>query len=87
MASPPSVGMPRPSVLVLTLSRNKPADSLPNMPVKLYVLDPKKDHEVVRDLQFSYNNSRHRSKMSKTTYWALNSGYAVEIIRVQDDAS
>jgi len=55
------------------------------MPVKLYVLDPKKEHEIVREQQYSYNNSRHRSKISKTMYWALCSGYAVELIRQQDD--
>lgn len=56
------------------------------MPVKLYVIDPNKDREVIREQQYNYSNSRHRSKISKTTFWALNSGYAVEVIRLQDDS-
>lgn len=55
----------------------------------LYVLDYRnaKDGipEEIRKLSVKWSNQRHRTRINKTMHWALNSGYAVEIIRKVDD--
>ena len=56
-----------------------------HMAVTLRVIDVAKD-ETIRKLEFNYSNSRHRGKINKTMYWALNNGHAVELIQTKDDA-
>lgn len=55
----------------------------------LYVLDYSEAVDGVpkeiRKLSVKWSNQRHRIRVNKTMHWALNSGYAVEIIRKSDD--
>ena len=56
----------------------------------LYVLDYSEAVEgipkEIRKLSVKWSNQRHRTRVNKTIHWALNSGYAVELIRKSDDA-
>lgn len=54
------------------------------LPVRLRVFDVKADIEI-RCMDFNYNSRHHRKRISKTTFWALSSGHAVELVKVADD--
>lgn len=54
------------------------------MPVRLRVFDIAADKEI-RCFEHNYNSRHHRARIAKTMFWALNSGHAIELIRIQDD--
>lgn len=58
--------------------------SLPGLPIILRVFDIARD-EAIREIRLNYNSRHARKKIAKTQFWALNSGYATEIVREQDD--
>lgn len=54
------------------------------MPVRLRVYNTIDDVEI-RCMEFNYNSRHHRKRISKTTFWALNCGHAVELVKVEND--
>lgn len=54
------------------------------MLVRLRVFDTVNDNEI-RCLELNYNSRHHRKRISKTTFWALTNGHAIELVSVEHD--
>lgn len=52
--------------------------------VAVFVINLKKNDEIIDMREIDYSNREDKGWLGRITMWALNQGYSIEIMRLQD---